>query len=130
MIEITEDNFKDPVLSLTTVAQALSYNPKYLSHAFKESMGVGYAEYLRSIRIRFAVSLLDLGIDSIKNVALLSGFTDPLYFSTVFKKSLEFHRRNILPPNKNKRLQFATVYFCYLSSSVTAPLLSVPHLGQ
>ena len=88
MIEITEDNFKDPGLSLATVAQALSYNPKYLSHAFKESMGVGYAEYLRSIRIRFAVSLLDLGIDSIKNVALLSGFTDPLYFSTVFKKEL------------------------------------------
>ncbi|MDD6478723.1 MAG: AraC family transcriptional regulator [Oscillospiraceae bacterium] len=24
-------------------------------------------------------------MDSIKNVALLSGFTDPLYFSTVFK---------------------------------------------
>ena len=51
-------------------------------------MGVGYAEYLRSLRIRYAISLFDRGIESVKNVALLSGFADPLYFSTVFKKSV------------------------------------------
>jgi AraC-like DNA-binding protein len=48
-------------------------------------MGIGYAEYLRNLRIKYAVSLFDHGIDSVKNVALLSGFSDPLYFSTVFK---------------------------------------------
>ena len=54
----------------------------------KEKMGVGYTEHLRSIRIRYAVTLFDRGIDSVKNVALLSVFSDPLYFSTVFKKSV------------------------------------------
>ena len=49
---------------------------------------MGYSEYVRSLRIKYAVSLFDHGIDSVKNVALLSGFTDPLYFSTVFKKCL------------------------------------------
>ena len=49
-------------------------------------MGVSYSEYLRTLRIKYAVSLFDHGIDSVKNVALLSGFADPLYFSTVFKK--------------------------------------------
>ena len=38
------------------------------------------------MRLKFAVSLFDNGIDSVKNVALLSGFSDPLYFSTTFKK--------------------------------------------
>ena len=68
------------------MSEELSYNSKYLSHAFKEEMGQRYTEYLRDIRLKFAVSLFDNGIDSVKNVALLSGFSDPLYFSTIFKK--------------------------------------------
>ena len=48
-------------------------------------MSIGYSEYLRTLRIKYAVSLFDHGIDSVKNVALLSGFQDPLYFSSVFK---------------------------------------------
>ena len=49
-------------------------------------MGITYSEYLRNLRIRYAASLFDHGIDSVKNVAFLSGFTDPMYFSGVFKK--------------------------------------------
>lgn len=86
MIEISEEHFRDPELSINTVAEMLSYNPKYISHIFKEKMRLGYSEYLRTLRIKYAVSLFEHGIDSVKNVAILSGFTDPLYFSTVFKK--------------------------------------------
>lgn len=86
VIAISEEGFADPDLTITAIADELGYNAKYLSHAFKSRMGMGYSEYLRSIRIKYAVSLFDHGIDSIKNVALLSGFADPLYFSTVFKK--------------------------------------------
>lgn len=67
---------------------AVSYNPKYISHVFKKHMGVSFTEYLRTLRIRYAVSLFDYGMDSVKNVALLSGFNDPLYFSNVFKKTV------------------------------------------
>ncbi len=86
MIEITKERFSDPGLSISVLSEELSYNSKYLSHAFKEEMGQRYTEYLRDIRLKFAVSLFDNGIDSVKNVALLSGFSDPLYFSTIFKK--------------------------------------------
>ena len=88
IIEITEERFTEPDLSISTIANELSYNPKYLSHTFKEAIQMTYSEYLRSLRIKYAISLFDHGIDSIKNVALLSGFTDPLYFSNVFKKSV------------------------------------------
>ncbi len=88
VVRLTEERFTDPTLSLASLAAELSYNPKYLSHAFRVQMGVGYSEYLRELRIKYAVSLLDHGINSVKNVALLSGFTDPLYFSTVFKKAI------------------------------------------
>ena len=86
--EITEREFSDPDLSIGDIAAKLNYHPKYLSHLFKEKMGIGYSEYLRSVRLKYAITLLDHGIDSVKNVALLSGFSDPLYFSKVFKDSV------------------------------------------
>ena len=88
IIEITEQSFNDCELSISEIAEELSYNPKYLSHFFKERAGVTYSEFLRSVRLKYAISLFDHGIDSIKNVALQSGFSDPLYFSGVFKKSV------------------------------------------
>lgn len=88
IIRITEESFHDPELGIGAIAAALSYHPKYLSHLFKQKTGVGYSEYLRSVRLKYAVTLFDRGIDSVKNVALLSGFSDPLYFSAVFKKSI------------------------------------------
>ncbi len=88
VIALTEEGFADPALSLCSLAATLSYHPKYLSHIFKERTGIGYTEYLRSVRIKYATALFDRGIDSVKNVALLSGFADPLYFSAVFKRSI------------------------------------------
>ena len=88
ILEITEERFMDSSLSISTIAADLSYNPKYISHLFKKKMGVSYSEYLCNMRIKYAVSLLEHGIDSIKNTAFLSGFSDPLYFSTVFKKNV------------------------------------------
>jgi len=88
IIELSEENFTDPDLSLAVIADELKYNAKYISHLFKEKMNVSYTEYLRTLRIKHAVSLFEHGLDSIKNVAFLSGFSDPLYFSTVFKQTV------------------------------------------
>jgi len=88
IIEISESDFTSPDLTLAEVAKRLSYNSKYISHVFKEKMGMAYTEYLRMLRMKYAISLFEHGLDSIKNVAILSGFTDPLYFSTVFKQTV------------------------------------------
>ena len=88
ILELTEAEFTDPALSLSSISQRLGYNAKYLSHLFKEDMGISYCNYLRALRIKSAVILFDHGLDSIKNVAQLCGFSDPLYFSSVFKTSV------------------------------------------
>lgn len=88
ILDITEFSFSDPSLSLASVADEVGYNPKYLSRLFKEKMGIGYAQYLRNLRIKHAITLFENGIDSVKNVAFLSGFSDALYFSSVFKAEL------------------------------------------
>ena len=101
IIGITERNFFDPELSISSIAEHLGYNAKYLSHIFKKKTGVGYTEYLQTYRIKYACSLFENGIDSIKNAALLSGFSNPLYFSTVFKSRLGIspkeYIRNLYP---------------------------------
>ena len=100
--EITEREFSNPDLSIGDIALKLNYHPKYLSHLFKDKMGLGYSEYLRSVRLKYAITLLDHGIDSVKNVALLSGFSDPLYFSKVFKDSVGVSPMGYV---KSKRLE-------------------------
>ena len=87
-IAFLEENFNDTELSLADASEELGYNPKYLSHIFKEKMGMSFTEYLRMLRIKQAILLFDHGIDAVKNVAILSGFSDPLYFSSVFKKQV------------------------------------------
>ena len=99
--EISESDFNDPELSVTSIAKRLGYNSKYISHIFKEKMGLSYSEYLRTLRIKYAVSLFDHGIDSVKNVALLSGFSDPLYFSTIFKSTIGVSPKEYLSRNQN-----------------------------
>ena len=88
ILDLTEEHFRDSALSLGEIAGELNYSAKYLSHYFKQKMGVGYSEYLKTVRIKYAVSLFEQGITSVKNVALLSGFSDPLYFSSTFKAAI------------------------------------------
>lgn len=100
IVSITEEDFRDPELGIASIAARLSYHPKYLSHLFKQRTGVGYTEYLRSVRLKYAITLFDHGIDSVRNVSLLSGFSDPLYFSTVFKKSIGTSPREYIATRK------------------------------
>jgi AraC-like DNA-binding protein len=86
IIEFTEKHFRETELSISVIADMFGYNSKYLSHLFKMKTNMNYSEYLRSVRFKYAISLFELGINSVKNVALLSGFSDPLYFSNAFKK--------------------------------------------
>lgn len=83
-----DDHYNDPTLTLTSLAAALSYHPKYLSGLFKRRMGVGIAEYLNTVRVQNACTLMDEGFRSVSEIASLTGFRDALYFSKVFKKRM------------------------------------------
>ena len=55
------------------------------------------------MRLKYAVSLFDYGLDSVKNVAILSGFADPLYFSSVFKESIGISPREYIERETKKK---------------------------
>ncbi|MGN0180423.1 MAG: AraC family transcriptional regulator [Monoglobaceae bacterium] len=84
----TDENFTCADLSLNTISTALSYNPKYISAVFKKEMSVGLVEYINIIRIQYACTLMKQGLTSVNDIAYLSGYKDPMYFSKVFKKKI------------------------------------------
>ena len=81
-----DENFSNPELSLQSVCNALAYNSKYLSAVFKKVFRVNFKSYLNTIRLNNACALIEKGFISVKDVSFLSGFSDPLYFSKVFKE--------------------------------------------
>lgn len=87
IVTLTHENFSDPNLSITAIAQKLGYDAKYLSSVFKKRKGVPFTQYLRQLRLKHAVFLMEQGLVSVKNIALLSGFSDALYFSKLFTQS-------------------------------------------
>lgn len=84
--EYANSNYSDPSLSLNVIANELGYDSKYLSAVFKAQKNVTFTEYLRTLRIKHAAFLFEEGVESVKSVAMLSGFSDALYFSRVFKQ--------------------------------------------
>ena len=84
IVEITQASYTDPDLSMAHIADELGYNAKYLSSLFKKKRGVAYSKYLCEQRVKHAIFLMEQGVVSVKNVAILSGFRDALYFSKIF----------------------------------------------
>lgn len=81
---ITQNYRKE--ISLEDVSREVNINPYYFSKRFKEETGVNFIDYLTGIRIRKAKELLEDPRLSIKEICTKSGYTDPNYFSRIFKK--------------------------------------------
>lgn len=75
-------------LSVKDVAGALSVNPDYFSHLFRQETGMRFTEFLNRQRCRQAGVLLKDTEMSIRDVALASGYVNINYFSAQFKRQM------------------------------------------
>lgn len=73
-------------ISLETVAASLRVSTYHLSRLFRHVSGSTFVAYLTGVRIDRAKSLLSESDLSMKEVADLVGYSDPNYFSRVFRK--------------------------------------------
>ena len=55
---------------------------------FREEMNLSPKQYLTSLRLHYAASLLDSGYYTVTEVAKRAGFEDEKYFSTVFRQAM------------------------------------------
>ena len=86
LIRYINNNYSDKDLSLGKLADMFNFSKKYLSSLFARNMSAKFSEYLNRIRIEHAVTLIEQGAYSVKELAEKCGFSDPLYFSKVFKQ--------------------------------------------
>ncbi len=79
------ENFNNPELNLTQVAQVFGFNPSYLSRLFKEETGHAFTDFLNGCRMEYAISLAKEN-QYMYQVAGQVGIPDPNYFGKCFKK--------------------------------------------
>lgn len=72
-------------ISLVTIEKKFGYVSAYLRSIFRSQFKVSPLDYLLNVRIDRAKELLTQGAH-VKDVARSVGFSDPFYFSKVFKK--------------------------------------------
>lgn len=83
---INENYRKD--LSLDELSRELDISPYYFSKLFKEETGSNFVEYLTGLRMDRAKELLKDESLSMKEICAAIGYSDPNYFSRIFKKNV------------------------------------------
>ena len=86
ILQYIHNNFADPELSIAKTADIFGFSKKYFSAMFAKNMQTNFTDYLSEIRIKHAMEILEKNKLSVAELAEKCGYTDPLYFSKVFKK--------------------------------------------
>lgn len=89
-------------LSVETAASKCNLSSQYFSRAFKAEFGVGFADYLRTYRLRQAARALSHSARPISEIAFEHGFRSPSHFTAAFRqlfgvaptqfRKIEFHQ--------------------------------------
>lgn len=96
-----DDHFSQSKLSLDELSNNLSYSPKYISSVFKKKFNIGITEYLNTIRIQRACTLMRQRHTNVTYIAGICGYSDSLYFSKVFKRIVGVSPKNYIVAAKN-----------------------------
>ena len=79
-------HYQNADLSVESLCSFLHVSPAYFSTIFKRETGMSFVAYLTEVRLQEAVNLLNTTGDKTYVIAGKVGYTEPNYFSYVFKK--------------------------------------------
>lgn len=88
-IELIRRHLSDQRLNVDWLAGALKRNRSVLSRIFSQETGVAPVEYINSMRLQRAVSLLQSGDLPISKIAGQCGYADTGYFCRRFRKQMQ-----------------------------------------
>ncbi len=83
------ENYNQEIV-IADYAKEHYFSPYYFTRNFKEHIGYTPTQYIVSLRINNAQSMLATSNYSINEIASLVGYNDPLYFSRLFKKHVGY----------------------------------------
>jgi len=96
-IEYMKQRLDEP-LTLRALAAFANLSSSHYSGSFKKLTGYSPIDYFIRLRMHRACQLLDTTRLSVKSIAAMVGYEDPLYFSRAFKSV------NDIPPTEYRRL--------------------------
>ena len=103
--EYINRNFSSADISLYSTATYVGISPNHLSTVFAQETGEKFIEYLTRVRMEKAKQLLrDTAMKSV-DIAYETGFNDPHYFSSIFKKNTGFSPREYRLSQDKKKTQ-------------------------
>lgn len=85
IMDFVKDNFNRPDMCIMYLSQVFSRNESYISRSFKRYVGMGFLDYLHTLRIVEAKRLLKEGMH-IKDVAPMVGYTNDITLIRAFKR--------------------------------------------
>lgn len=87
-------------ISLNEVAASLRISPEYLSTVFAKETGKNFNAYLRRYRVEKACELIQNTNKKMYEIAFLTGFENPQYFSSVFKSVMGMTPKTYMAKHK------------------------------
>lgn len=86
LIQVVESKMDDPDFNIDTVAETMAISRTNFYKKFKSLTTLTPMEFVRDMRLQRAKQYLDAGGHNISEIAYLTGFSNPKYFSTCFKE--------------------------------------------
>ena len=83
-------------LKVENIAKRINLDRRYLSRIFKKETGVTLQNFIISVRMQKAYSLLEKGGVKVAETARLCGYTDAFNFSKIFKKTFNLSPAEVL----------------------------------
>lgn len=85
-LSLVNEFYKDGI-TLDEIADRLSITPEYLGSLFYKEMGINFSAYIKKFRLKKAKELLISTDFKTYEISEQVGYTDPKYFSRVFKET-------------------------------------------
>lgn len=88
ILQSVEENIQNSEFGIDDLAEAMSMSRTVFYRKVKSLMGVSPVDFVKTMRIKRAVQLLEQDELTVSEVGYMSGFTTPQYFSRVFKEAM------------------------------------------
>lgn len=88
VMQVMEEQMENSELTVDEFAQLLNLGRSVLYQKLKSIIGLSPVDFIREIRIKRAVQLIDSGEYNFSQVAYMTGFNDPKYFGKCFKRQM------------------------------------------
>lgn len=89
ILEYVDRNYTDKLL-LTEIAEQEKLSVAYLSHFFKDTMGMTFQQYVNFLRFEKARKMIENTTVSISEISILCGFSDYRYLNKIYKEQLGY----------------------------------------